>query len=64
MEPGTPPGGANIEPYYHSLEDKIEHVSPSKNTITGDVVFKAISDLIGFQEKSGKNEEASLRIAS
>ena len=64
MEPGTPPGGADIEPYYHSLEDKIEHVSPERLQLTGDVVFKAISDLIGFQKNSGKNEDASLKDAS
>lgn len=64
MEPGTPPGGANIEPYYHSLEDKIEHVSPERIQLTGDVVFKAISDLIGFQKESNKNEEASVQKAS
>ncbi|WHY87478.1 M28 family peptidase [Neobacillus novalis] len=64
MEPGTPPGGANIEPYYHSLEDKIEHVSPERIQLTGDVVFKAISDLIGFQKNSSKNEVAPLKKAS
>ncbi|WP_066070193.1 M28 family peptidase [Neobacillus soli] len=64
MEPGTPPGGANIEPYYHSLEDKIEHVSPERVQLTGDVVFKAISDLIGFQKNSSKNEDAPLKKAS
>ena len=64
MEPGTPPGAANIEPYYHSLEDKIEHISPERIQLSGDVVFNAISDLIGFQANKDKNEKAPLKDAS
>ncbi|MFJ7934601.1 M28 family peptidase [Sporosarcina sp. NPDC096371] len=64
MEPGTPPGAAYIEPYYHSLEDTIEHVSPARIQLTGDVVFKAISNLIGYEKNSEKNEETSLLLAS
>lgn len=64
MEPGTAPGAADLEPYYHSLEDKIEHISPERIQLSGDVVFNAISDLIGFQANSDKNEQAPLKDAS
>lgn len=49
MEPGTLPGAADIEPYYHSPEDKIEHISPERIQLTGDLVQSAISDLIDYQ---------------
>ncbi|HLR03223.1 MAG TPA: M28 family peptidase [Virgibacillus sp.] len=63
MEPGTPPGGADIEPYYHSPEDKIEHISPERIQLTGDLVQSAISDLIDYQ-KTDKEADTSYDNAS
>ncbi|SFA99711.1 beta-glucosidase [Lentibacillus halodurans] len=45
MEPGTEPGQAGVEPWYHSPEDTIDRVSPEKIQMVGDLIDSAISDL-------------------
>lgn len=64
MEPGTPPGEAYLEPYYHSPEDKIEHISPERIKLTGDLVHSAISDIIGYQINKTEDMNISLKDAS
>lgn len=58
MEPDTAPGAANIEPYYHTPEDKIEHISPERLQLSGDVVFEAISNLISFENNESEEDAA------
>lgn len=42
MEPGT----ERLEPYYHTPEDKIEHVSQEKIQLVGDLINSAVIDLM------------------
>ncbi len=46
MEPGTPPGGVRIEPWYHSAGDTIDRVSPERIQMVGDLVHEAVYELI------------------
>lgn len=39
------PGTANLEPYYHTPEDKIEHISPEKIQMVGELIYTAVTDL-------------------
>gem|GEM_PF-287213 len=55
MEPGT----AGLEPWYHSPEDTIEHVSPEKIQIVGDIVSSAVAELLSVMGTSYDIEEAS-----
>jgi hypothetical protein len=56
MEPGT----AGLEPWYHTPQDTIDKVSPEKVQLVGDLIYSAVSDLLG--QPAGTNsilEEAS-----
>src|SRR5699024_8777954 len=63
MEPATAPGLAGLEPYYHSPEDKMKHVSPERIQVTGDLVHSAVSDLIGYSTDKDENEDSLLKDA-
>lgn len=52
MEPGT----EGLEPYYHTPEDKIEHVSPEKLQLVGDLINSAIINLIS-EEVPTENQD-------
>jgi|GEM_PF-188871 len=51
MEPGTEPGEAGIEPWYHSSGDTIDRVSPEKIQMVGDLINSAVSDVALEQEE-------------
>ena len=59
MEPGT---GA-LEPYYHTPQDTIEHVSPEKIQMVGDLIHSAVSDLAKDAD-ANKEQETSMKEAS
>lgn len=58
MEPGTEPGQAGIEPWYHSSGDTIDRVSPEKIQMVGNLIHSAISEL-AFKESEETQELAS-----
>ncbi|MBB6451573.1 Zn-dependent M28 family amino/carboxypeptidase, partial [Geomicrobium halophilum] len=58
MEPGTAPGQAGIEPWYHSPGDTIDRVSPEKIQMVGDLIDSAVSDLVTEQEPLLTDEAA------
>ena len=41
------PGTAALEPYYHTPQDTMEHISPEKIQMVGDLMNEAVSDFIG-----------------
>ncbi|QQK78927.1 M28 family peptidase [Salicibibacter cibi] len=50
MEPGTEPGDAGVEPWYHTPEDTIDRVSPDKIQHVGDLIDEAVSDFVNAQD--------------
>lgn len=40
------PGTAQLEPWYHTPEDTIDHISPERIQIVGDLIQTAVSDLV------------------
>ncbi|SDI71458.1 M28 family peptidase [Natribacillus halophilus] len=58
MEPDTEPGGADLEPWYHTPEDTIDKVSPEKIQQVGDLIDEAVSDLVSEGELSSTDEAA------
>ncbi|WP_227002617.1 M28 family peptidase [Salicibibacter kimchii] len=58
MEPGTDPGEAGLEPWYHTPDDTIDHVSPEKIQHVGDLIDEAVSDLVSEGESSATDEAA------
>lgn len=64
MEPGTPPGAANLEPYYHTPEDKIEHVSPERIQLVGDLIQSAVTNLVSQSGQLDKSAETSKKDAA
>lgn len=57
------PGTAALEPYYHTPQDTIEHVSPERIQMVGDLINAAVSEL-SREEVSNKEQEISLKEAS
>lgn len=55
MEPGT----AALEPYYHSPQDTIDHVSSEKIKIVGDIVSSAVAELLSTKVENHALDEAS-----
>lgn len=49
MEPGAEPGAVALEPYYHTPEDKIEHISPEKIQMVGELIYLAAKNAAGLQ---------------
>ncbi|WP_160141778.1 M28 family peptidase [Salicibibacter halophilus] len=58
MEPGTEPGDAGLEPWYHTPDDTIDRVSPEKIQHVGDLIDEAVSDLVSEEESSSTDEAA------
>ncbi len=58
------PGTGNFEPYYHSPQDTIEHVSPEKIQVVGDLIHSAVSDLASQPASNDNSQEDLLEKAS
>lgn len=57
------PGTAALEPYYHTPQDTIEHISPERIQMVGDLINTAVSDL-SRESESNKEQKTSLEEAS
>src|SRR5699024_10775663 len=50
-------GTAALEPYYHTPQDPMEHISPEKIQMVGDVMNEAVSDFVN--QETAEVKEAS-----
>lgn len=58
------PGTEGLEPWYHTPEDKIEHISPERIQIVGDIIGTAVEDLLTTVEREDRLPVRFQRIAS
>ena len=45
------PGTQGLEPWYHTPEDKIDHISPERIQIVGDIIGNAVESLLNQTER-------------